>query len=249
MPMIQKTKPTSMTEVNSELYKSNMWRPQADLKTGGSDVIAMNAVQEGKSSGQRLAETLGVAAGLVKESAVAATTVQKYANVEDAKIKASIIGFGNAFQSALKEQNYFLGEADDAKRQELVSNLRDSFYVQYLDGYSPEDIKKHQRVMDATLGETQIYMHQANQKALLSDANSANSVVLSDMTNKMLQHTKVVDSYGKRPDGSAKGDGWFGPIPLTNPDGSTGVMTEVTTKIGIDGKEYDAPLQAHILEE
>ena len=242
MPMIQKTKPTSMTEVNSELYKSNMWRPQADFKTGGSDVVAMNAIQEGKSSGQRLAETLGLASGLVKESAVAAATVQKYSSVEGTKIKASIIGFGNAYQSALKEQNYFLGEAEDAKRQELVSNLRDSLYVQYLGDYAPEDVKKHQRVMDATLGETQLYMHQANQKALIGDINSANSVVLSDMTNRMLKHIQTVDSYGKRPNGTAKGDGWLGPIPLTNADGSTGVMTEVTIGTELDGKQYDMPL-------
>ena len=45
-------------------------------------------------------------------------------------------------------------------------------------------------------------------------------------------------NYGKRPDGSQKGSGWFGEIK--RPDGT--VMTEVTAGIEINGKEADVPL-------
>jgi hypothetical protein len=39
--------------------------------------------------------------------------------------------------------------------------------------------------------------------------------------------------YGNRPDGSAKGGGYFG--ELKRPDG--GVSTEISVGVGIDGKE------------
>lgn len=48
-------------------------------------------------------------------------------------------------------------------------------------------------------------------------------------------------TYGKRPDGTEKGDGWLGPIRFTKPDGSTGVMTEYSVGTNIDGKEMDIP--------
>ena len=47
--------------------------------------------------------------------------------------------------------------------------------------------------------------------------------------------------YGKRPDGTDKGDGWLGPIKFTKPDGSTGVMTEYSVGTNIDGTEMDIP--------
>lgn len=44
--------------------------------------------------------------------------------------------------------------------------------------------------------------------------------------------------YGNRPDGSAKGKGFFG--ELKRPDG--GVSTEISVGVGINGKEMDVPL-------
>jgi hypothetical protein len=44
--------------------------------------------------------------------------------------------------------------------------------------------------------------------------------------------------YGKRPDGSPKGKGFFGEIP--RPDGN--VMTEVSIGVGLNGKETLIPL-------
>lgn len=44
---------------------------------------------------------------------------------------------------------------------------------------------------------------------------------------------------GKRPDGTAKGDGWHGRLTMTN--GSGKVMTENSFGIKIDGKEQDIP--------
>jgi hypothetical protein len=44
--------------------------------------------------------------------------------------------------------------------------------------------------------------------------------------------------YGNRPDGSAKGDGFFG--KLKRPDGS--VSTEISIGVGINGKEINIPL-------
>jgi len=48
---------------------------------------------------------------------------------------------------------------------------------------------------------------------------------------------EVVSGYGNRPDGTAKGEGWLGPIKTT--DGR--VMTELTIGVNIDGKETDIP--------
>jgi hypothetical protein len=44
--------------------------------------------------------------------------------------------------------------------------------------------------------------------------------------------------YGNRPNGSAKGMGFFG--ELKRPDG--GVSTEISVGVGIDGKETNIPL-------
>ena len=44
--------------------------------------------------------------------------------------------------------------------------------------------------------------------------------------------------YGNRPDGSAKGDGFFG--KLNRPDGS--VSTEISVGVGMNGKEINIPL-------
>ena len=44
--------------------------------------------------------------------------------------------------------------------------------------------------------------------------------------------------YGNRPDGSPKGDGFFG--KLNRPDGS--VSTEISVNVGINGKEMEIPL-------
>ena len=44
--------------------------------------------------------------------------------------------------------------------------------------------------------------------------------------------------YGKRPDGMAKGSGYFGEIK--RPDGN--VMTEVSIGVGLNGKETQIPL-------
>jgi hypothetical protein len=44
--------------------------------------------------------------------------------------------------------------------------------------------------------------------------------------------------YGKRPDGSSKGDGFFG--KLNRPDGS--VSTEISIGVGMNGKEVNIPL-------
>lgn len=46
--------------------------------------------------------------------------------------------------------------------------------------------------------------------------------------------------FGKRPDGSNKGEGWLGRIPMK--DGSNAVMTEQTVGVNIDGKDMDIPL-------
>jgi len=44
--------------------------------------------------------------------------------------------------------------------------------------------------------------------------------------------------YGKRPDGSKKGKGFFG--ELKRPDGD--ISTEISVGVGINGKEQDIPL-------
>lgn len=53
--------------------------------------------------------------------------------------------------------------------------------------------------------------------------------------------------YGLRPDGTPKGNGWLGPIPMTNGE----VMTEQTIDIDLDGKRTYMPLlvPGHSAEE
>jgi len=51
--------------------------------------------------------------------------------------------------------------------------------------------------------------------------------------------------YGKRPDGSPKGSGFFGEIK--RPDGN--VMTEISIGVGINGKETLVPLIVPTLDK
>ena len=47
-----------------------------------------------------------------------------------------------------------------------------------------------------------------------------------------------------RPDGTKKGTGWLGELPLKMPDGSTGVATEYSVQSGavtVDGRQVDFP--------
>lgn len=57
---------------------------------------------------------------------------------------------------------------------------------------------------------------------------------------------KMYPSMSKdfRPDGSKKGKGFLGELPLRFPDGSTGVATEYSVQSGavkVDGKQIDFP--------
>ena len=46
--------------------------------------------------------------------------------------------------------------------------------------------------------------------------------------------------YGYRPDGTPKGEGWLGKIPMQ--DGSHDFMTEQTAEMDVDGKRVQFPL-------
>ena len=46
--------------------------------------------------------------------------------------------------------------------------------------------------------------------------------------------------FGRRPDGTNKGEGWLGRIPMK--DGSNAVMTEQTIGVNVGGKDMDIPL-------
>lgn len=52
---------------------------------------------------------------------------------------------------------------------------------------------------------------------------------------------KPQGEYGLRPDGTPKGSGWLGPIEIRMPDGSTGVMTEYSVGVQINGKQTNIP--------
>jgi hypothetical protein len=63
-----------------------------------------------------------------------------------------------------------------------------------------------------------------------------NTVLATPYTDKVASPTQP--NYGRRPDGTKKGRGWFGEIPMQ--DGSGRVMTELTG--GFDGQ--DMPIVA-----
>jgi len=44
-----------------------------------------------------------------------------------------------------------------------------------------------------------------------------------------------------RPDGTPKGNGWLGVLPVTYPDGKTGVATEYSVGVKIGGKDVIIP--------
>lgn len=50
----------------------------------------------------------------------------------------------------------------------------------------------------------------------------------------------VPASFGNRPDGTAKGEGWLGRIPMQ--DGSGRVMTEQTAEMDVEGQRMAFPL-------
>lgn len=69
----------------------------------------------------------------------------------------------------------------------------------------------------------------------VEDGSPEGAPVQTDMPRK------VQGKYGLRPDDTPKGDGWLGPIKIVNPDGSTGVATEYSFGVRINGKETDIP--------
>mgnify|MGYP007071606446 CR=1 FL=1 len=52
------------------------------------------------------------------------------------------------------------------------------------------------------------------------------------------EQLKTMPDYGNRPNGTKKGKGFLGEVK--RPDGT--VMTEVTTKMNVDGKDLEFPL-------
>lgn len=60
------------------------------------------------------------------------------------------------------------------------------------------------------------------------------------MSNPTIPGPPPKADYGNRPDGSKKGEGWLGPIPMQ--DGSGGVMTEQTAEMDVNGKRVMFPL-------
>jgi hypothetical protein len=62
-----------------------------------------------------------------------------------------------------------------------------------------------------------------------------------ELESSILKPSKErVDSYGKRPDGSAKGTGFFGEIPHPTKPGV--FSTELTIGVHLDGKPQNIPL-------
>ena len=47
--------------------------------------------------------------------------------------------------------------------------------------------------------------------------------------------------YGLRQNGTPKGEGWLGALPVKYPDGKTGVATEYSVGIGIDNRDVEIP--------
>jgi len=63
---------------------------------------------------------------------------------------------------------------------------------------------------------------------------------MASMKRKPIVLQPIRNNYGKRPDGSDKGDGWLGPIDL----GDGNVATEYTTQsdaVKLNGKRIDFP--------
>jgi hypothetical protein len=72
----------------------------------------------------------------------------------------------------------------------------------------------------------------------------------SDEADRLTKYKKAKEEVGelpqgkgsgKRPDGTSKGNGWLGVLPLTFPDKSPGVATEYSVTVGIDGKDVLIP--------
>ena len=56
----------------------------------------------------------------------------------------------------------------------------------------------------------------------------------------MADNKPILGKYGKRPDGTSKGTGYFGELPMR--DGSGGVATEMTASSNVDGEDLQYPL-------
>ena len=67
------------------------------------------------------------------------------------------------------------------------------------------------------------------------------------MPNPLDTIKQGLDSYGNRPNGTKKGQGYFGPLPMT--DGSGKVATEITHGYEVDGQKIDAPALVPTLSE
>lgn len=80
-----------------------------------------------------------------------------------------------------------------------------------------------------------IKKHGVNWRDALPDETSK---YLSKILGKSAPQATEPD-YGFRVDGTKKGNGFFGPLKMTN--GSTDVMTEVSIGVNIDGKDVEIP--------
>ena len=76
------------------------------------------------------------------------------------------------------------------------------------------------------------------------------SDIISKGLADLLQHEpqpEVAPDYGKRPDGTSKGNGYFGPLKMQ--DGSNNVATEMSIGVNFDGKEVQIPSIVPTLNE
>ena len=64
--------------------------------------------------------------------------------------------------------------------------------------------------------------------------------IVDDWDKKEAEYMRE-GKYGRREDGSFKGDGWLGPLEITMPDGSRGTATEYSIGVNINGKDMDIP--------
>ena len=65
---------------------------------------------------------------------------------------------------------------------------------------------------------------------------------MADRDKRLAQAEWQPNANDLRPDGTRKGKGWLGVLPTKDEQGNTGVMTEKTVGVNMDGKDHDIPL-------
>lgn len=103
----------------------------------------------------------------------------------------------------------------------------------------PEKIAKNKAMMEVNQEMAQLRNDIAKKAGIESPTSTGGAIDANAIIQKVLGSQESESDYGNRPDGTKKGNGYFGKLKMQ--DGSNDVATELTIGVNLDGKETNIP--------